>query len=92
MEAWTRVTEECNARIYATLRGSPASFTTVLAAIFYLDQLFPRGIPYSGLQDRDCVDMVVRLFLLGFRLGWAWFEDEYLPLEFWCVVFLLLGL
>ncbi|KAJ4490801.1 hypothetical protein J3R30DRAFT_137272 [Lentinula aciculospora] len=70
-------------RIYHALCDLECSTQVVLAALLYLLQIFPEGIPYSGTRSRHCVDMLTRLFLLGFQLSIVWFHDNYADLNTW---------
>ncbi|KAJ3927569.1 MAG: hypothetical protein NXY57DRAFT_606642 [Lentinula lateritia] len=77
------VLQEIYKRIYYVLCDIGCSSKLALSSVLYMLRIFPDGIPYSGIRDHNCVHLVVRLFLLGFQLGLAWFHDSCCTSKTW---------
>ncbi|KAF8829736.1 hypothetical protein HHX47_DHR2000143 [Lentinula edodes] len=77
------VLQEIYRRIYYVLCDIGCSSKLALSSVLYMLWIFPDGIPYYGIRDHHCVHLVVRLFLLGFQLGIAWFHDDCCTSKTW---------
>ncbi|KAJ3872101.1 hypothetical protein F5051DRAFT_456772 [Lentinula edodes] len=77
------VLQEIYRRIYYVLCDIGCSSKPALSSVLYMLWIFPDGIPYYGIRDHHCVHLVVRLFLLGFQLGIAWFHDDCCTSKTW---------
>ncbi|KAJ3739944.1 hypothetical protein DFH05DRAFT_474186 [Lentinula detonsa] len=76
--------KETYERIFCALCDLNCPTPVVLSALLYVLRIFPEGIPHRAtLQGRHCVNMLTRLFLLGFQLSIIWFHDNYVDLDNW---------
>jgi hypothetical protein len=58
-----------------------------VSALWYITRLFPVGIiPANIFVGPDAVELMVRLFALGFLLAWKWHNDTILRAKQWYII------